>query len=212
MDPSPPQPPADSPSRLTSGNGLLRAAVGVAILLIALTIVSLLLLRAFPILADGPALRSWLAQWGAIAPLLFIGIQTVQVLVAPIPGQVTGLAGGYLFGWLWGTLYSMVGLTVGTALALGLARWLGRPFVERLASPAALAQAERLLRLEGDAGTRRGLAGFFVIMLLPAFPDDLVCLAAGLTRLPLGPLLLLAVLGRLPGMLVLSLVGAGLLG
>ena len=50
---------------------------------------------------------------------------------------------------------------------------------------------------------------FFLIFLLPAFPDDAVCFMAGLTRLPLLHLLLVCTLGRLPGTAVLTFVGAG---
>ncbi|MBQ4402408.1 MAG: hypothetical protein II832_09605, partial [Synergistaceae bacterium] len=50
---------------------------------------------------------------------------------------------------------------------------------------------------------------FFMIFLLPALPDDAVCFLAGLTKLKLLPLSLVCLLGRAPGMAVLSLTGAG---
>ncbi len=50
---------------------------------------------------------------------------------------------------------------------------------------------------------------FFMIFLLPALPDDAVCFLAGLTKLKLLPLTLVSLLGRAPGMAVLSLTGAG---
>ena len=50
---------------------------------------------------------------------------------------------------------------------------------------------------------------FFMIFLLPALPDDAVCFLAGLTKLKLLPLSLVCLLGRAPGMAVLSFTGAG---
>lgn len=44
--------------------------------------------------------------------------------------------------------------------------------------------------------------------MLPIFPGDSVCFIAGLTRLPLWRLVLASAVGRLPGMAVLTLVGA----
>ena len=46
-------------------------------------------------------------------------------------------------------------------------------------------------------------------MLLPALPDDLVCFVAGLTKIPIWKLMIASVVGRFPGMLVLSMVGDG---
>ena len=46
--------------------------------------------------------------------------------------------------------------------------------------------------------------------LLPALPDDAVCFIAGMTKLRLLPLSLVCLLGRAPGMAVLSLLGSEL--
>ena len=54
-----------------------------------------------------------------------------------------------------------------------------------------------------------GYMTFFMIFLLPALPDDAVCFLAGLTKLKLLPLSLVCLVGRAPGMAVLSLTGAG---
>ncbi|MBQ7732523.1 MAG: hypothetical protein IJT58_00705, partial [Synergistaceae bacterium] len=54
-----------------------------------------------------------------------------------------------------------------------------------------------------------GYMTFFMIFLLPALPDDAVCFLAGLTKLKILPLSLVCLLGRAPGMAVLSLTGAG---
>lgn len=131
----------------------------------------------------------------------FLGIQILQVLVAPIPGQLVGLLGGYLFGFSHGLLLTMTGLTIGSAIAMSSSRLLGATLVRRFVPAAVLAKWDHLI----DAG---GTWNFFMIFLLPVFPDDAVCFLAGLTRLPLPRLLLVCVLGRLPGMAVLTFVGA----
>lgn len=139
-----------------------------------------------------------LGPWG---PVAIVGFQVLQVLLAPIPGQITSLVAGYLYGVLWGTVLCMVGLVLGTAIAMGLARRYGRPLVERLVP------AEALARLDGYL-ERRGPLAFLLIFLLPFLPDDVTAFAAGLSSLRLSQLLLLATVGRAPGVVVAALLGA----
>jgi uncharacterized membrane protein YdjX (TVP38/TMEM64 family) len=151
--------------------------------------------------AAGAALRSLLQA--EISPLALIGIQVMQVVFAPIPGQLMGLLGGYVFGFGKGLLYTMTGLMLGSALAMGLGRYVGGPLVRRFVPPALLQRFDYLL-LESGPLT------FGLLFLLPAMPDDTLCFIAGLSRFPLPVLLLLCLLGRLPGMAVLSWAGSHL--
>nr|WP_303646734.1 VTT domain-containing protein [Haloarchaeobius salinus] len=129
-------------------------------------------------------------------------MQAAQVVVAPIPSHVLSFAAGYLFGPFWGLVYSMTGAVAGTFVALVLARRYGRPVVERFVAPEALDRFDVYL---GEYG----LAGVFVVFLLPGFPDDVVCLVAGVSDLDIRKVLIVATVGRLPGYLVLVLSGAG---
>ncbi|SRR5690606_22161423 len=133
--------------------------------------------------------------------LAFVGLQVAQVVVAPIPGQLVGLVAGYLFGFWLGLALTMAGLALGTLLAIGLGRLLGEKVVRRFLPKKHL---EKFDALVGGGG----LWNFFLVFLLPAFPDDAACFLAGLTRLPIPGLVGVAVLGRLPGMAVLTFVGA----
>src|SRR5262249_55548448 len=83
---------------------------------------------------DPAFLRAHLQVWGSWGPLVFIALQALQVVVAPIPGEVTGFLGGFLFGQWIGLGYSMVGLTAGSLFAFAVGRWLGAAFVQRLVS------------------------------------------------------------------------------
>jgi len=152
-------------------------------------------------LSDAERLRVMVIGWGSWGPFALIGLQVVQVLLAPIPGQALGLVSGYLYGTWLGTLINMVGTLVGSSIAIWLARRFGRPFVERFVSP------DHLARLDALA-TRRGPAIIFLIFLFPFLPDDAACFVAGLSPLPLGELLLLVLLGRLPGAFIPNWLGA----
>jgi uncharacterized membrane protein YdjX (TVP38/TMEM64 family) len=147
------------------------------------------------------ALQAWITSFGAWAPLVSIALNAAQVIAAPIPGQVIGLANGYLFGVWLGTLYSLLGVMLGTGMVLVLTRKWGRPFVVRLIQGEQLEKLDRLV-------ARRGALFFFLIFLLPFLPDDLTCFAVGLTELPLDQMFVLIAIGRLPGLVVASWVGA----
>ena len=149
---------------------------------------------------DQSQIRAWVASFGLLAPLVSIGLNTAQVLLAPVPGQVVALSNGYLFGVFWGTVYSLIGVILGSALAMGLGRWLGRPVVERLLRP------EKLDRWDGLA-ERHGTLFFFLVFLLPLVPDDIACFAVGLSTLSIPYILALATIGRLPGLIAGSWLG-----
>ena len=154
-------------------------------------------------LGDEDYVRQMVDEAGVFGPVVFALVHALQVIIAPIPGQVIGLVGGYAFGPVWGTVYAVIGSTLGFAVVLLLARKLGRPFVERFVSPKILTRFDYLTK-------RAGSMTFFLIFLLPGLPDDLIGFIAGLTKLRLRILLLASAAGRLPGYAVLSMVGSGL--
>lgn len=147
--------------------------------------------------------RQLITDSGPWGPVVFMLLQVLQVVVAPVPGQITGFAGGYLFGWPLGTLYSTIGGAIGFTVVFLLARNLGRPFVEYFFDP-------KLLKKFDYLAESKGVMVLFLIFLIPAFPDDLICYLAGLTAIPIRTLVLISLLGRLPTTLLLSFAGAGM--
>ena len=152
---------------------------------------------------DPASVRDWLLRAGSASPWFFVGAQVAQVVFAPIPGQAVALAGGFVFGFWKGWALTTLGLAVGSAIAMLLARALGERFVRRFVPGSVMDRFDSLVE-------QGGYATFFMIFLLPALPDDAVCFIAGLSKLKLLPLSLVCLLGRAPGMAVLSLVGSQL--
>lgn len=145
-------------------------------------------------------LRSFIVSFGPFAALVFIVLQALQVVVAPVPGEITGFVGGLLFGKLAGTFYSTVGLTLGSLLAFGIARRFGAAFVHKIV------KREYIDRFDYFV-THRGLYVAFILFLIPGFPKDSLCYLLGLTRLRVLDFVLMNVFGRLPGTLMLGLQG-----
>jgi uncharacterized membrane protein YdjX (TVP38/TMEM64 family) len=155
----------------------------------------------FGFVADQEQIRAWVARLGAWAPIAIILLSMIQALLAPIPGQAIEAVSGYLYGPWWGTLFPMLGMVIGSSITFLLARRFGRPLVIRLVGKQSMARLDDLVR-------RGGALFFFLVWLLPFAPDDLACVAAGLTPMPFRQFLILMTLGRLPGVFVSVLVGA----
>lgn len=172
----------------------------------AIALTAVIIYFAWPYLSalnDPEQVRYLILEAGAWGPLVYILMQVVQVLIAPIPGQVVGLIGGYLFGPILGVVYTVIGATIGFTLIFVLSRKLGRPFAERFVNKKILDKFDYLTKDKGPLV-------FFLIFLLPAFPDDIISFAAGLTTIRIRTLVLISLAGRLLGYIVLSLTGNGL--
>jgi uncharacterized membrane protein YdjX (TVP38/TMEM64 family) len=130
----------------------------------------------------------------------FIGVQVLQVVVAPIPGEVTGLLGGYLYGPYLGILLSTIGLTLGSVAAFALSRIFGRPFAERFVPEAAMNRFDYLMQ-------HKGLVLVFLLFLIPGFPKDYLCYILGLGHLSTLQFLVVGTVGRLFGTTLLTLSG-----
>ena len=155
----------------------------------------------YELLEDQEQIRTWVEGLGAWGPLAIVVLEMIQALLAPIPGQAIEAVSGYLYGPWWGTLFPMIGMVLGSTITFLLSRRFGRPLVIRLVGKQSM---ERL----DDLVERGGAPFFFLIWLLPFAPDDLACVAAGLTPMPAQQFLLLMTLGRLPGVFVSVSVGA----
>ncbi len=155
------------------------------------------------LLSNVDDIGEFIRGFGILAPIIFIVIVILQVLLAPIPGQIAGLAGGYVFGAILGTVYSMIGLILGSSIVFLLSRKFGRPFVEKMINKKTLNKYDKII-------SKNGLHILFLIWLLPILPDDAVCYIAGLTNIKIRTLMIISAIGRFPGFLVLSVVGAGL--
>jgi len=160
-----------------------------------------LIVRFFYFLSDREKTSAYIEGFGPAAPLVFILVQVLQVLLAPIPGEATGFVGGYLFGVTKGFLFSSIALSIGSIINFGIGRFLGRQYVRKLIPPKYLALFDRV------AG-REGVLIVFMLFVFPGFPKDYLCLFLGLSFLPFKIFFLMTTIGRMPGTFILSLQGA----
>ncbi len=152
-------------------------------------------------ISDREAIQAFISSFGLGAPFVFMGIQILQVIFAPVPGEATGFIGGYLFGVFRGFLFSSVALAVGSWINFIIGRFFGERYVRKIIPPEKFEKFDRMLK-------RQGIIVIFIWFIFPGFPKDYLCLFLGLSTLPLRVFLLLAAIGRMPGTFALSLQGA----
>ena len=149
-------------------------------------------------------LRAWIAGYGAWGGAVFFLLQMLTVIIAPIPSNVTTMAGALALGFAKGFFLSALAVFSGSLVMFLLARRLGARFVNRFVEGSTIAKYMPIIEEKRDVF-------LFMAMLLPFFPDDALCIIAGLTRIPAGRFCLIALLARPWGLLFAALVGGGVI-
>lgn len=156
------------------------------------------------LLRDEARLREAVNSFGLLGPLVFIGLQFLQVVIFVIPGEVVQIAGGYIYGPWLGLVYSLLGIGLGSAADFFMARALGRPFVE------VCIRKETVEKFDGTISHGGGLAALFLLFLLPGTPKDALCYISGLSAISFPLFFLVSLLGRLPALILSVIFGSKL--
>lgn len=136
------------------------------------------------------AMNAFLESMGIWAPLVFILIQIIQIIIPVIPGAITCSVGVLVFGPLQGFIYNYFSIVVGSFLAFCLARRYGVPLIRMLTSDATYEKYAAWL----DKGQAKFDKLFAAAIFLPFSPDDLLCMLAGVSKMPAKKCLLILVL------------------
>ena len=120
--------------------------------------------------------KIFLSKYGAYAGVIFIIIQFLQVTIIPLPAAITTVAGVALFG-VWKTLlYSSIGIISGSMFAFFLGRRFGVKLMIWLCGRGIY---EKYMKFAKG----RDKIVLTMMFLFPFFPDDILCIAAGMTNM-----------------------------
>jgi len=160
----------------------------------------------YHLLTDKEKIEGFIMSYGngIGAPAIFIIVQVLQVLFAPIPGEASGFIGGYLFGITRGFIYSSIGLTIGSWINFLIGRFLGEHYVRKLIPARQLNRFDTIIK-------HQGVIAVFILFVFPGFPKDTLCFFLGFSTIPIKLFMILSSIGRMPGTLMLSLQGSLLL-
>ncbi len=149
----------------------------------------------------------WMRRRGPLGPLICIGIQFLQVVLFPFPGEITQVAAGYVFGAWEGFLYSLIGIMLGEAFDFVFARLVGRPVISKLMGGRTLARVDKLLQ---PLQSRKGRYALFLLFVTPGMPKDAMSYGIGLSQIRLREFMIITGLARTPALLFSTLFGSQL--
>ncbi len=149
--------------------------------------------------------QQWVDSQGLLAPVLFMGMVILQVVVAVIPGEPLEIAAGYAFGALEGTVLCVLGTLIGGVLVFLLVRRFGAQAVE------VFFDLEKFRSLRFLQDRRRLTFWVFLVFFLPGTPKDVLCYFVGLTDMRLRTWILVSAVARIPS-IITSTVGGSALG
>ena len=150
------------------------------------------------------SLAIWVKDAGIWGPIIFMALNTVQVLLAIIPGGPFEVAAGALFGPWKGTLMCDAAMTAGGMITFFFVRKFGMKFIELFVDRKEIESVKFLHSNE------RYTTLLFLFFLLPGTPKDLMCYLAGLTDIKWTTWMLINFVGRFPAILLSALGGSAL--
>ncbi len=176
--------------------------IGVAILFVALLTAFFVVIRKWGVLFKNPEeLRQLVRSTGVWSPLAIIGLQLLQIVFAPLPGNITAFAAGYALGFWPTILYLMLGVLGGSAVAFLIARLFGRRILHLFVPPDALRRFDQQV-------IQRGTFFLFLLLLVPNPLGDWIYYLAGITAIPFPLFLTLVLIARLPSNIIECGIGA----
>ena len=149
-------------------------------------------------------IQDYITRFSPYSHLVFFLVQLASVVIAPIPSNITAAGGALLFGMWPAFLLTAGAVVLGSVVVFWLARVLGQSFAGRFVSQKVSDRYLEVIRRKRDVFLA-------LVFLFPFFPDDLICILAGLTDIGLPRFLVIVVLTRPWGLLVASAVGSSVI-
>jgi uncharacterized membrane protein YdjX (TVP38/TMEM64 family) len=128
-------------------------------------------------------------SFGMSGKLIFILIQFLQVTFIPIPSTIVTATGAALYSPWEAVLLSSIGLWLGSFVAFFLGRVFGVKLVKWVIG-------EDLLIKYNSFVKGKDKAMLFYMFIFPVFPDDMLCMLAGLTTMSYTGFILIQLIAR----------------
>ena len=151
-------------------------------------------------LENVPKIKTWVASFRKIAPLIYIGLYLVSTVFF-LPGSPVTVLAGFVFGPLWGVFYASVASIISVSVAFLIARYVARDLVEGWVKDNAQ------FRKIDEQVEEQGWRILMFTRLVPIFPFNLQNYAYGLTSIRFSTYVLVSAIFMLPGTAVFVQLG-----
>ena len=143
-------------------------------------------------LENVPKIKTWVAGFGKIAPLVYIGLYLVSTVFF-LPGSPVTVLAGFVFGPLWGIFYASVASIISISIAFLIARYVARDLVE------GWVKNNAQFRKIDEQVEEQGWRILMFTRLVPIFPFNLQNYAYGITSIRFSTYVLVSAIFMLPG-------------
>lgn len=146
-------------------------------------------------------LKAIVESGGVFSFIIFVLLQILQTTILQIPAIFVTIAGTLVFGRWTAFILSFIAVMIGSIIMFWIGRKAGRKFLNWLAG-----------KDDADKWIDRMSHGkylFFLMMLFPMFPDDILCVIAGFTNMSFGYFLVTNLIARSIGIACTVFFGSG---
>lgn len=151
-------------------------------------------------LRDIEAIRAWVESKGPYAIIVYAALVLAQVIILPIPSTVTNLVAIMLFKPWVAFVVTSLATIAGSYVCFIIGRIFGKKLVTWLVGKDKTDKYANIIEEKGKL--------LFILMLaLPCFPDDVLCMVAGLSTISLRFFSLTVILARPVMIAVVSFFG-----
>ena len=145
-------------------------------------------------------IKTWVGSFGAIAPLIYIGLYLISTVFF-LPGTPVTVLAGIAFGPVWGIFYASIASIISVSFAFLIARYAARGLVESWVT-----NNTQFRKIDAQV-EQQGWRILMFTRLVPLFPFNLQNYAYGLTSIRFSTYLLVSAIFMLPGTTVLVQLG-----
>ena len=133
---------------------------------------------------------------------IYILIQILQVVFVPIPAAVIAIVGSIIYGPILGAIYCSIGILLGSYISYGIGKSFGFKVVSWVVGSENATKYSNIL-------AKRGAFFLSIAFLLPLFPDDILCLVAGISTMKFSTFFIITTITRPIGVIFMCIFGSG---
>ena len=145
--------------------------------------------------------KNFIKSTGFWSYSVFAILQFLQVTLLPLPASVTTIAGVIIFGPFVAFLISTLAVILGSVFAYACGKFFGEKFLTKFVKKQKIEKNKELFK--------KGNFIFFIMMLFPFFPDDILCLIAGFANMDFKFFITTNLITRPIGFFCLCFLGSG---
>lgn len=147
------------------------------------------------------AVKEKLDTFGFWSPAIIMAIMFLICFISIVPSAPFVITMGYMVGPFLGTIYTVIAVVFGVSIVFILSRVYGRPFVEKVVNKKDLAKADIFFQ-------KWGVGALIVERFIPLFPENIVSVSIGLTKMKYRVFILISLPTIIAGAIMQTYVGS----